>query len=57
MTNTTCKMLEKATEADVQGLQAFIIRKLNTKIVKDSDISQYKLLNGREQAMDDRQLH
>ena len=57
VSNTTCKMLEKATEADVQGLQAFTIRKLDTKIVKDSDISQYKLLNVREQAIDDRQLH
>ena len=57
LSNTTCKMLEKATEADVQGLQAFTIRKLDTKIVKDSDISQYKLLNVREQAIDDRQSH
>ena len=50
-------MLEKATEADVQGLQAFTIRKLDTKIVKDTDISQYKLLNVKEQAIDDRQSH
>ena len=57
VSNTTCKMLEKATEADVQGLQAFTIRKLDTKIVKDSDKSQYKLLNVREQAIDDRQSH
>ena len=64
--NTTCKMLEKATETDVQGLQAFTIRKLlqaftirklDTKIVKYSDISQYKLLNVREQEIDDRQSH
>ena len=41
----------------MQGLQAFTIRKLDTKIVKDSDISQYKLLNVREQAIDDRQSH
>ena len=51
MSNTICKMLEKATEADVQGLQAFTIRKLDTKIIKDSDINQYKLLKVREQAM------
>ena len=57
VSNTTCEMLEKATEADVQGLEAFTIRKLDTKIVKDSDISQYKLLNVREQAIDDRQSH
>ena len=57
VSNTTCKMLEKATEADVQGLQAFTIHKLDTKIVKDSDISQYKLLNVREQAIYDRQSH
>ena len=57
VSNTTCKMLEKATEADVQGLQAFKIRKMDTKIVKDSDISQNKLLNVREQAIDDRQSH
>ena len=54
VSNTTCKMFEKATEADVQGLQAFTICKLDTKIVEDSDISQYKLLNVREQAIDDR---
>ena len=57
VSDTTCKMLEKATEADVQGLQAFTIRKLDTIIVKDSDISQYNLLNVREQAIDDRQSH
>ena len=34
--NTTCKMLEKANEADVQGLQALTIRRLDTKIAKDS---------------------
>ena len=34
VSNTTCKMLEKATEADVQGLQAFTIRKLDTKLSK-----------------------
>ena len=56
VSNTMCKMLEKATE-DVKGLQAFTIHKLDTKFVKDSDISQYKLLNVREQAIDDRQLH
>ena len=57
VSNTMCKMLEKANEADVQGLQAFTIRKLDTKIVKDFDISQYKLLHVREQAIDDRQSH
>ena len=31
VSNATCKMLEKATEADVQGLQAITIRKLDTK--------------------------
>ena len=35
VSKTTCKMLEKATKADVQGLQAFTIRKLDTRIVKD----------------------
>ena len=57
VSNTMCKMLQKETEADVQGLQAFTIRKLDKKNVKDSDISQYKLLNVREQAIDDRQSH
>ena len=47
VSNTTCKMLEKTTEAGVQGLQAFTIR----------NISQYKLLYVREQAIDDRQSH
>ena len=47
VSNTMCKMLEKATEVDVQGLQAFTIRKMDTKTVKDYDLSWYKLLNVR----------
>ena len=41
VSNTTSKMLEKANDQDLEGLSAYTIRNLDSKIVTDSDISQY----------------
>ena len=57
MSNTTCKMLEKANDQDLEGLLAYTIRNLDCKIVTGSDISQYKLMNVKEAPIDNRQEH
>ena len=54
VSNTTCKMLEKANDQDLEGLSAYTIRNLDSKIVTGSDISQYKLMNV---PIDNRQEH
>uniref|UniRef100_A0A1X7VG18 Uncharacterized protein n=1 Tax=Amphimedon queenslandica TaxID=400682 RepID=A0A1X7VG18_AMPQE len=41
VSNTTCKMLEKANNQDLEGLSAYTIRNLASKIATGSDISQY----------------
>ena len=38
VSNTTCKMLEKANDQDLEGLSAYTIRNLDSKIVTGSDI-------------------
>ena len=40
VSNTTCKMLEKANDQDLEGLSAYTIRNLDSKIVTCSDIRQ-----------------
>ena len=56
VSNTTCKMLEKQPKQMCKVFKH--LQSINwTQIVKDSDISQCKLLNVREQAIDDRQSH
>ena len=57
VSNTTCKMLEKANDQDLEGLSAYTIRNLDSKIVMGSDISQYKLMNVKEAPIDNRQEH
>ena len=57
VSNTTCKMLEKANDQDLEGLSAYTIRNLDSKIVTGSDISQYKLMNVKEAPIDNRQEH
>ena len=44
VSNTTCKMLEKANVQDLESLSAYTIRNLDSKIVTGSDISQYILI-------------
>uniref|UniRef100_A0A1X7VCQ4 Uncharacterized protein n=1 Tax=Amphimedon queenslandica TaxID=400682 RepID=A0A1X7VCQ4_AMPQE len=57
VSNTTCKMLEKANDQDLEGLSAYTIRNLDSKIATGSDISQYKLMNVKEAPIDNRQEH
>ena len=39
--NTTCKMFQKANDQDLEGLSAYSIRNLDSKILTGSDISQH----------------
>uniref|UniRef100_A0A1X7V5A1 Uncharacterized protein n=1 Tax=Amphimedon queenslandica TaxID=400682 RepID=A0A1X7V5A1_AMPQE len=57
VSNTTCKMLEKANDQDLEDLSAYTIRNLDSKIATGSDISQYKLMNVKEEPIDNRQDH
>ena len=50
-------MLEKGNDQDLEGLSAYTIRNLDSKIVTSSDISQYKLMNVKEAPIDYRQEH
>ena len=50
-------MLEKANDQDLEGLSAYTIRNLHSKIVTVSDISQYKLMNVKEAPINNRQEH
>ena len=52
VSNTTS---EKADKQDVAGFQSFTIRAVNAKHSTTSDIDQYKLLNIKEDALDNRQ--
>uniref|UniRef100_A0A1X7VL42 Helitron helicase-like domain-containing protein n=1 Tax=Amphimedon queenslandica TaxID=400682 RepID=A0A1X7VL42_AMPQE len=47
-------MLEEAND---QGLSAYTIRNLDSKIATGSDISQYKLMNVKEAPIDNGQKH
>uniref|UniRef100_A0A1X7VAI5 Uncharacterized protein n=1 Tax=Amphimedon queenslandica TaxID=400682 RepID=A0A1X7VAI5_AMPQE len=57
VSNTTCKMLEKANNQDLEVLLAYTIRNLDSKIATGIDISQYKLMNVKEAPIDNRQEH
>ena len=54
VSNTTSTMLEKADKQDVAGFQSFTIRTLNAKPSTTSDIHQFKVLNIKEDALDNR---
>ena len=49
-------MLEKASDNDIAGFQAFTIRNLD-KLSTDSDTEQYKVLSVKEYALDNRQQY
>ena len=53
----TSTMLDKADDGDIAGFQAFTVRNLDNKLSTESDIDQYKLLNVREDPIDNRQQH
>ena len=55
--NASSTMLDKADEHDISGFQAFSIRNLDNKLSTKSDIEQYKLLNVREDPIDNRQQY
>uniref|UniRef100_A0A1X7UYM4 Uncharacterized protein n=1 Tax=Amphimedon queenslandica TaxID=400682 RepID=A0A1X7UYM4_AMPQE len=50
-------MLEKANHQHFEGLSAYTIRNLDSKIATGSDVSQYKLMNVKEAPIDNRQEH
>ena len=52
--NATTKVLEKATVDDIAGFQSYTIRCLDNQLPTISDIEQYKLLNVREEPIDNR---
>ena len=52
--NTTSHMLEKATESDIAGFQAYTIRNLDNKLSTETDTEQYKVLNVKELPLDNR---
>ena len=54
---TTSTMLEKATDDDIAGFQAFTIRNLDNKLSTASDTEQYKVLGVTEDPIDNRQQH
>ena len=49
--------MDKASESDISGFQAFTVRNLDNKLSTDTDIEQYKLLNVREDPISNRQEH
>ena len=54
---TSSTMLEKATDDDIAGFQAFTIRNLDNKLSTASDTEQYKVLGVTEDPIDNRQQH
>ena len=57
VSDTSSTMLERASKEDVAGFQSFTIRTLNSKQSTLSDIDQYKLVNVKEDALDNRQRY
>ena len=55
--SATSRMLAKASESDVSEFQAFTVRNLDNKLSTDSDIEKYKLLNVKEDPINNRQQH
>ena len=48
-------MLQKASTDDIAGFQAYTIRSLDNKLSSESDIEQYKVLNIKEDPLDNRE--
>ena len=55
--SATSTMLEKATDDDIAGFQAFTIRNLDNKLSTQSDAEQYKVLGVKEDPIDNRQQY
>ena len=54
---TSGTMVEKATDDDIAGFQAFTIRNLDNKLSTAPDTEQYKVLSVTEDPIDNRQQH
>ena len=57
VSDTSSMMLERASKEDVAGFQSFTMRTLNSKQSTSSDIDQYKLVNVKEDALNNRQRY
>ena len=55
--SATSTMLEKVTDDDMAGFQAFTIRNLDNKLSTQSDTEQYKVLGVKEDPIDNRQQY
>ena len=54
VSGTTSSLIEKATDADIAGLESYTIRRMDEKLPVGSDIDHYKLLKVHEPALDNR---
>lgn len=50
-------MLEKVSDNDIAGFQAYTIRNLDNQLSTKSDLEQYKLVSVRENVLDNQQQH
>ena len=57
VSDTSSTILERASKEDVAGFQSFRIQTLNSKQSTSSDIDQYKLVNIKEDALDNQQRY
>ena len=57
VSGTTSSVLERASEDDVRGLQAYTIRKMDQYMPTGKDIDHYKLLSVSEKPLDNRQKY
>ena len=57
VSGTTSTVLERASEDDVHGLQAYTIRKMDQYMPTGKDIDHYKLLSVSEKPLDNRQKY
>ena len=55
--DTSSTMLEKATDDDITGFQAYTIRNLDNRLSIKPDIEQYKLVSVRGNALENMQHH
>ena len=57
VSSASSTVLEKATDEDIAGFQSYTIRNLDTQQVTGSDIEQYKLMNVKEDPINNRQKY
>ena len=57
VSSTTSSVLERASEDDVRGLQAYTIRKMDRYMPTGKDIDHYKLLSVSEKPLHNRQKY